>query len=63
MSPCEHPAASHRSGVVPPLAGDAWRDLSDHVWIACAACGEVLRTAPYADELEAEAKRDARTRA
>jgi hypothetical protein len=55
---CAHPKSAQRAGVVPPIAGDLWSlEALDHVWVACAACGQVLRTAPYADELEAEAAR------
>jgi hypothetical protein len=53
---CDHPQSSHRTGVVPPIDGDAWSlEPLDHVWIACARCGAILRSAPYADELEREA--------
>jgi hypothetical protein len=52
---CPHPQSARFAGVVPPVEPDGWSlDPLDHVWIACTRCGAVLRSAPYADELERE---------
>ena len=45
---CPHPAASLRSGFV------NHEPTHDAMWVACAECGAVLRTAPLAERLEAE---------
>lgn len=57
---CSHPPEKNRSGFFNPtgfealLSGKTARDyVSDTLWVACAACGEVIRPAPLAMRLEA----------
>ena len=52
---CSHPPQRLRTGVVAPADGLWSRDPLDHVWIACTACGAVVRVAPVAEAYEAEA--------
>jgi len=53
---CPHPQSARYAGTVLPVEPDGWSlDPLDHVWIGCTRCGEIIRSAPYADELEREA--------